>query len=93
MSSSVRIVSSNGVFGSGRVRPMDEIDIDVISAEVRQALLERGHDPRVTAVAAIGRFRIADADLGDEADIASAGTERAAARRCPCRKPLRYRSS
>ena len=46
MSSSVRIVSSNGVFGSGRVRPMDEIDIDVISAEVRQALLEAGTNLR-----------------------------------------------
>ena len=58
------------------IGPVDEIDIDVISGEIGQTLLERGHDPCAATVAAIGCLRIADADLGNEADVASTGTER-----------------
>ena len=49
-------------------------------ARLRQALLERGHDPRAAAVASIGCLRVADADLGDETDVAPAGTKRACKR-------------
>ena len=62
------------------IGPVDEIDIDVISDEICQTLVERGHDPCAAAVAAIGRLRIANADLGDEADVAAAGTERSGER-------------
>ena len=54
----------------------------MIGGEIRQALLERGHDPHAAAVAAIGCLRVADADLGDEADVPPAGTER------PCERLL-----
>ncbi len=59
---------------------MHEIDVDVIGFEIAQALFERGHDALPAAVAAVGRLRVADADLGDEADIAPARPERAGER-------------
>jgi hypothetical protein len=52
------------------IRPMHQINVDMIGVEIAQTLFQRRHDPRATAVSAIGRVRIADADLGHEADIA-----------------------
>jgi hypothetical protein len=59
---------------------VDQVDIDVIGAEVPQALFERRKDARSAAVAAIGRLRIADAGLGDETHVAPAIAERAGER-------------
>jgi hypothetical protein len=56
---------------------VDQIHVDVIGGEMPQALLERGRDPRAAAVATVRCFRIADADLGDETDVASPGAESA----------------
>ena len=55
---------------------MHEINVDVIRIEVAQALFERSHDPRSAAVTTIGGLGIADPDLGYEADIAPASTQR-----------------
>ena len=52
----------------------------MIGGEILQALLERGHDPHAAAVASVGCLRVADADLGDETDVAPAGTKRACKR-------------
>ena len=49
---------------------MHQIDVDMIGVEIAQTLFQRRDDPRATAVSAIGHLRIADTDLGHEADIA-----------------------
>src|ERR1019366_1542577 len=58
-----------------QIGPVHEIDIDMIGVEIAQTLLDRSHDPLGAAVAAIGRFGIADADFGDQAHIAPARTQ------------------
>ena len=63
-----------------QIGPVHQVNIDMIGVEIAQTLLDRGHDARAAAVAAIGRLGITDADLGDDADIAPARTESATQR-------------
>src|SRR6266851_3172781 len=58
------------------IRPMHQIDIDVIGLQVPQALLDRRHYPLTTAVAPVRRLVVADPELGHHNDIAAARPER-----------------
>src|SRR6516165_513719 len=58
------------------VGPVHEVYVEVICLQPLQALLDRRHDPRAAAVAAVGHFLVADAELGDDDDIPAAVAER-----------------
>ena len=66
--------------GCVQIGPMDQVDFHVIGAKVAQALLDRSHDPRAAAVAAVRRLGVADADLGHERDFCPPRPQRAAER-------------
>src|SRR5882672_7038282 len=58
------------------IGPMHEIDVDVISAEPLQALVDRGEDALPAAVAAVWHFLVADAEFGRDDDVVAAASER-----------------
>jgi len=74
MSSSARIVSSNGVFGSG---PVHEINVDVIGIEIAQIWSSEAMIRARLLSRRLGRLRISHADFGDDADIAPARAQSA----------------
>ena len=61
--------------GRVHVRPVDHVDVHVVSIEVLQALLDRGHDPLTAAVTEVRRLFIAYAELGHHGRLLAARTQ------------------
>ena len=72
-SSSALIVSSNGVCAVG---PVHEVHVDVVGAEVLQALVDRREHALAAAVAEVRLVPVVHAELGDDDRLVAAAAER-----------------
>src|SRR5215470_18690649 len=59
-----------------RIGPVHQVDVDAVGAEVREALFDRGHDPRPAGIAQLRLVPVADTELRDDDDVLSPPAER-----------------